>query len=232
MLREMPNQTGNGEARDHHRHQHDHDQNPKVERNAAEGTIGQKRHERAHDGKAREKRKEAGQHDATAMHEAEAQYFSDGSTVANDTEGIQNDGGGIHIEREYHRQDQDGQQVGGEDAGGGNGQGREIRVVAGAGKNAVPFEHDYHAGDGHGEDDEEVFVGQRLGIDVELMNAAEPLQERGVFVKEEYGEESARHEQQAKHATHAHVGIVRSRFALEDGGGEMRYQTGKRPLKS
>jgi hypothetical protein len=84
-----------------------------------------------------------------------------GALAANDGNRNQHYRGGIDYEGEEHRENEDGREIREEDVGEGHWQGNQIGVIAAVQKDGIPAPERGSARDGHGQNDEEVFVRDR-----------------------------------------------------------------------
>src|SRR5712671_261253 len=108
----------------------------------------------------------------------------------------ENGRGRVYIDGEQAYEKQHRYEVGEEYGPRGDGQRNQIEVVATVGKDAVPSPDCHHAGYDHRKDNEEVFVGHRDSIWIDVGCPLHPLQERSVLVEQKNRYEAAGQRQQ------------------------------------
>ncbi len=127
---------------------------------------------------------------------------------------------------------QHGDEIGEEDGPRGNRKRDQIHVVAAVGEDGIPAPHGNGSRHGHRKHDEEVFIGKGDQQWVYVGGAAQPLQERSIFVQQEERDESSGHGEQGEDEANAEIEAfgVRVAAAAEDAGDEQIDHSPERTL--
>src|SRR6202049_446506 len=180
LAEERSNRKAGGEKRDEEKR----DQKADVERDSPEERVRQQGHEQTDHGKDSEEAECAGEDDGSSVASRELQEHSQRDLRTDDGYGEEDETGGVHVESERGGEQENGGQIAEKNSAQRNGQRNDVGVIAAVEEESIPAPNGGGAGDDHGKDDEEIFIGHGGDERVEDAVAAHPANERTVFFKE------------------------------------------------